>query len=95
MTPKQVLQMIKDKGVVMVDIKFIDLLGTWQHFSAPVSEFKDEAPFEEGLGFDGSSIRGWQAIEFDGVAVVPARPKQRRRSVDEVRPADVEVAQLV
>ncbi len=35
MTPKQVLQMIKDKGVVMVDIKFIDLLGTWQHFSAP------------------------------------------------------------
>ena len=49
--------MIKDKGVVMVDIKFIDLLGTWQHFAAPVSEFRDEVPFEEGLGFDGSSIR--------------------------------------
>ena len=60
MTPKQVLAMIKEKGVVMVDIKFIDLLGTWQHFTAPISEFKDEAPFDEGLGFDGSSIRGWQ-----------------------------------
>ena len=63
MTPKQVLQMIKDKGVVMVDIKFIDLLGTWQHFATPISEFKDESPFDEGLGFDGSSIRGWQSIE--------------------------------
>ena len=52
MTPKQVLQMIKDKAVVMVDMKFIDLLGTWQHFATPVSEFRDEAPFEEGLGFD-------------------------------------------
>ena len=53
MTPKQVLAMIKEKGVVMVDVKFIDLLGTWQHFTAPISEFKDEAPFDEGLGFDG------------------------------------------
>ena len=71
MTPKQVLQIIKDKGVVMVDIKFIDLLGTWQHFSAPISEFKDEAPFDEGLGFDGSSIRGWQAIDNSDMLVIP------------------------
>jgi len=71
MTPKQVLQMIKDKGVVMVDIKFIDLMGTWQHFSAPISEFKDEAAFEEGLGFDGSSIRGWQAIDNSDMLVIP------------------------
>ena len=41
MTPKQVLQFMKEKGAVMVDVKFIDLLGTWQHFTAPVSEFKD------------------------------------------------------
>ena len=71
MTPKQVLQMIKDKGAVMVDLKFIDLLGTWQHFSTPVSEFKDEGPFEEGLGFDGSSIRGWQSIEASDMLVIP------------------------
>src|SRR6202008_305564 len=71
MTPKQVLQMIKEKGVVMVDIKFIDLLGTWQHFTAPISEFKDEAPFDEGLGVDGSSIRGWQAIDASDMLVVP------------------------
>ncbi len=71
MTPKQVLQMIKDKGVVMVDVKFIDLLGTWQHFTAPITEFKDEAPFEEGLGFDGSSIRGWQSIDNSDMLVIP------------------------
>ncbi len=71
MTPKQVLQMIKDKGVVMVDIKFIDLLGTWQHFATPVSEFRDESPFDEGLGFDGSSIRGWQSIESSDMLVIP------------------------
>src|SRR5271165_3125095 len=63
--------MIKEKGVVMVDVKFIDLLGTWQHFTAPISEFKDEAPFDEGLGFDGSSIRGWQAIDNSDMLVIP------------------------
>src|SRR6202163_644851 len=71
MTPKQVLQYMKEKGAVMVDVKFIDLLGTWQHFTAPVSEFKDEAPFDEGLGFDGSSIRGWQAIDNSDMLVIP------------------------
>ena len=62
---------MKDKGVVMVDIKFIDLLGTWQHFSAPISEFKDEAAFEEGLGFDGSSIRGWTEINNSDMLIIP------------------------
>src|SRR6202790_5842232 len=71
MTPKQVLAMIKEKGAVMVDIKFIDLLGSWQHFAVPISEFKDEAPFEEGLGIDGSSIRGWMSIESSDMLVVP------------------------
>ena len=71
MTPKQVLQMIKDKGATSVDIKFIDLLGQWQHFSAPISEFQDESPFDEGLGFDGSSIRGWQSIDNSDMLVIP------------------------
>jgi len=71
MTPKQVLQLIKDKDARLVDLKFTDLLGTWQHFTVPITEFKDEAPFEEGLGFDGSSIRGWQSIESSDMLVVP------------------------
>jgi len=71
MTPKQVLQTIKEKGIQMVDIKFIDLLGQWQHFGVPISEFKNESVFEEGLGFDGSSIRGWQSIESSDMLVVP------------------------
>src|SRR5271163_3514810 len=71
MTPKKVLAMMKEKGAVMVDIKFIDLLGSWQHFSVPISEFKDEAPFTEGLGIDGSSIRGWMSIESSDMLVVP------------------------
>jgi glutamine synthetase len=71
MTPKQVLQTIKDKGAVMVDLKFIDLLGQWQHFTVPISEFRDDGPFEDGLGFDGSSIRGWQAIDASDMLVIP------------------------
>jgi glutamine synthetase len=71
MTPKQVLQLIKDKGATLVDLKFVDLLGMWQHFTVPISEFKDEGPFDEGLGFDGSSIRGWQSIESSDMLIVP------------------------
>jgi len=71
MTPKQVLQMIKEKGTGLIDLKFIDLLGTWQHFTVPISEFRDESTFEEGLGFDGSSIRGWQAINASDMLVIP------------------------
>jgi glutamine synthetase len=71
MTPKQILQMIKDKGATSVDLKFMDLLGQWQHFSTPISEFQDESPFDEGLGFDGSSIRGWQSIDNSDMLVIP------------------------
>src|SRR6476659_370475 len=45
----------------MVDLKFVDMLGSWQHCSFPVDTL-DEGTFEEGLGFDGSSIRGWMGI---------------------------------
>ena len=71
MTPKQILQMIKDKGATSVDLKFMDLLGQWQHFTAPISEFQDESSFEDGLGFDGSSIRGWQSIDNSDMLVIP------------------------
>src|SRR5208283_2980405 len=61
MTPKDVIKMAQENKAVMVDFKFLDFPGIWQHFAAPVCELKEEI-FEEGLGFDGSSIRGWQAI---------------------------------
>jgi glutamine synthetase len=54
----------------MVDIKFVDTFGTWQHFSIPISELTEES-FSEGLGFDGSSIRGWKSIEASDMLAMP------------------------
>lgn len=70
MTPKEVLEMVEKNEVAMVDMKFMDFPGTWQHFSVPVSEL-DESSFEEGYGFDGSSIRGWQPINASDMLVIP------------------------
>ena len=61
-TPKSVLELAKKAGAKMVDIKFVDTFGTWQHFSMPIAELTEDS-FAEGLGFDGSSIRGWKSIE--------------------------------
>ena len=69
-TPKTVLAMVQAQGAQMVDFKFVDLPGTWQHFSIPASEL-DENMFADGLGFDGSSIRGWKAINESDMLVVP------------------------
>jgi len=70
MTPKEVVELAKKNAVRIVDIKFTDLLGAWQHFSVPTSEL-EESLFEDGLGFDGSSIRGWQAINNSDMIVIP------------------------
>jgi glutamine synthetase len=70
MTPKDVLSMAKENGVKMVDLRFKDFPGLWQHFSVPASEL-DEGLFEDGLGFDGSSIRGWQPINASDMLVIP------------------------
>lgn len=70
MTPQEVITLIKEKHIEIVDLKFGDFPGTWQHFSVPVSEITEEV-FEEGLGFDGSSIRGWQAIHASDMLVIP------------------------
>ncbi|MFQ5588424.1 MAG: type I glutamate--ammonia ligase [Nitrospiria bacterium] len=70
MTPKEVLEFAKANNVEMVDFKFVDFPGQWQHFGTPISEFT-EATFEEGSGFDGSSIRGWQAINNSDMLAVP------------------------
>jgi glutamine synthetase len=70
MTPKQVLEMAKEKSIKVVDIRFMDFPGVWQHFSVPLHEL-EESSFEDGFGFDGSSIRGWQPINASDMLVVP------------------------
>ena len=69
-TPQDVLQMIQDNDVQMVDLKFVDLFGTWQHVSFHSSMLTEQA-FSEGLPFDGSSIRGWKSINESDMYMVP------------------------
>ncbi|MFQ6615198.1 MAG: type I glutamate--ammonia ligase [Fidelibacterota bacterium] len=70
MTPKEFFEFCKENRAEMVDLKFVDLLGTWQHCSFPIDTL-DESTFEDGLGFDGSSIRGWQGIHMSDMLAVP------------------------
>ena len=67
---KSVVKLAREQGVRMVDLKFVDTFGTWQHFSVPVSELT-VAVFSEGFGFDGSSIRGWKSIESSDMLAIP------------------------
>jgi len=66
----EVLKFIADEGVEMVDVRFCDLPGIMQHFTVPVSSF-DQSVFDDGLGFDGSSIRGFQAINESDMSLFP------------------------
>ncbi|MCL4321199.1 MAG: type I glutamate--ammonia ligase [Deltaproteobacteria bacterium] len=70
MTENEVMQYIKEQEIQLIDVKFCDLLGTWQHFTVPISELSEDV-FKEGFGFDGSSIRGWQAIEASDMLIIP------------------------
>lgn len=70
MTPQEVIAMCREKDVRSVDIRFTDFPGTWQHFTIPVEKL-DLGVFEDGLGFDGSSVRGWQTVNESDMLVVP------------------------
>ncbi len=70
MTPQEILNMISEKSVKFVDFKFQDFPGTWQHFTVPAHCLEVES-FEDGFGFDGSSIRGWQAINESDMLILP------------------------
>jgi glutamine synthetase len=74
MSPSDVLKLAKEKGAKIVDLRFIDMPGLWQHFSIPVAELTEDL-FKEGIGFDGSSIRGF-AIASGHAAVYDARTAQ-------------------
>ena len=69
-TPQDVLAMIKDQAIRVVDMRFTDFPGHWQHFTVNAADIEEDT-FEEGLGFDGSSIRGWQAIDESDMLVMP------------------------
>ena len=75
---REALEWAAETRVSMVDLKFCDLLGTWQHMTLPLGAF-DESAFEDGLGFDGSSIRGWQGISESDMLLMP-RSRARRSS---------------
>ena len=69
-TSKDVMKAIKDNGVQMVDIRFTDMPGMWQHTSYPTQVFEQDA-IDEGLGFDGSSIRGFKVINESDMLLQP------------------------
>jgi glutamine synthetase len=65
-----VFKLIKDHDVKMIDFKFMDFPGQWQHFTVPVYELSRDS-FEDGFGFDGSSIRGWKSIHESDMLIIP------------------------
>src|SRR3989442_15597751 len=69
-SPKDVLKLAKEQQVKIVDLRFVDLPGTWQHFSIPVEEL-GEGLFLDGIGFDGSAIRRFQHIHESDMLLMP------------------------
>ncbi len=69
-TPKDVLKMAEENGAKVVDLRFMDFPGLWQHFTVPIGAL-EESSFEDGFGFDASSIRGWQPIHASDMLVIP------------------------
>lgn len=70
MTPKEAIALAKENGAKILDLRFMDFPGIWQHTSYPIGELTEDC-FEEGFGFDGSSIRGWQAINESDMLLMP------------------------
>src|SRR6476646_5777432 len=68
-TAQDILNLIKEKQIKMIDLKFIDMPGTWQHLTVFHDQI-DESSFTEGVPFDGSSIRGWKAINESDMTMV-------------------------
>jgi len=67
---KEIIELCKKNGAPMIDLKFCDLPGAWQHFSIPLDQLNENV-FKQGIGFDGSSIRGFKAIEESDMVLVP------------------------
>ncbi len=67
---KNVLELVRESGAKMIDLKFMDFPGQWQHFSIPANQLTEDT-FREGLGFDGSSLRGFKSIHESDMVIVP------------------------
>jgi glutamine synthetase len=67
---QEVLKAVEEQAIQVIDLKFLDFPGTWQHFSLPAAQLTDKS-FEDGFGFDGSSIRGWKNINESDMLVIP------------------------
>src|SRR5260370_34591315 len=70
MTQSEVLKLAEKQGVKLVDLKFIDLPGIWQHTTVPIKQLQDDS-FEAGAALDGSSIRAWQPINASDMLIMP------------------------
>lgn len=70
MTFKEIKNIIKTKEIKMIDLKFVDLRGVWQHATIPIGEFNDQS-IKKGIGFDGSSIKGFQEIHESDMVLLP------------------------
>lgn len=70
MTPQDVLKLAEERGVEFVDLRFLDFPGLWQHLTVPVEELT-LGSFETGFGFEGSSVRGWQAMNESDMVLMP------------------------
>src|SRR4030081_2953669 len=70
MTPAEVTKFIEKQGVKLIDFKFKDFLGTWQHFTTTLNEYNEE-DFNDRLGFDGPKIPGWRVINASDMLVIP------------------------
>jgi glutamine synthetase len=70
MSYEEIIKECEKRDIRLIDLKFCDLPGTWQHFTIPIKEF-DKKIFEEGLGFDGSSIRGFKEIQESDMILIP------------------------
>lgn len=70
MNAKHVLNYAADQGAKFVSVRFTDLIGSWHHLSYPIEQLTEES-FEEGFGFDASSLRGWAAINESDMLLAP------------------------
>ena len=66
----KILSFVKTNNIKFIDMKFMDFPGQWQHFTIPANQF-DKSIFSDGLGFDGSSIRGWKHINESDMLIIP------------------------
>src|SRR5205809_4563780 len=69
-SPSDVMKLVKDSNVEVIDVRFCDLPGLMQHFSVPAHELSEDV-FEDGPGFDGSSVRGFQEIQESDMLLIP------------------------